>query len=277
MTDWIFKSLLGSKIRPQRRGMEQGYFQSLDGMQLFHRECWQFFLEWKFLRVILEDSSLRSVEYLDILQFILISFILSVHLQQIIYSQRILANQYSQLLGYLIYISPGAFISEARVQSHHCSVINTRTTSKPCVQQNLSEASPHGRWIMNAEIYTVIEFCYFLLMNISIFLGGNPEAFRSYRKKALVIPLVQLRCSHWLLDQVLWRPDTNSGPSNTCLKKMSKKKKKTISNSQDFKSYSVTFLVFLLPHQSASNQSQQEQVILLSYYQVSHSFQGHSL
>lgn len=44
MTDWIFKSLLGSKIRPQRRGMEQGYFQSLDGMQLFHRECWQFFL-----------------------------------------------------------------------------------------------------------------------------------------------------------------------------------------------------------------------------------------
>lgn len=47
--------------------MEQGYFQSLDGMQLFHRECWQFFLEWKFLRVILEDSSLRSVEYLDIL------------------------------------------------------------------------------------------------------------------------------------------------------------------------------------------------------------------
>ena len=34
MTDWIFKSLLGSKIRPQRRGMEQGYFQSLDGMRL---------------------------------------------------------------------------------------------------------------------------------------------------------------------------------------------------------------------------------------------------
>ena len=82
-----------------------------------------------------------------------------------------------------------------------------------------------------AEIYTVIEFCYFLLMNISIFLGGNPEAFRSYRKKALIIPLVQLRCSHWLLDQVLWRPDTNSGPSNMCLKKMSQKKKQ---NDQQF-------------------------------------------
>ena len=34
MTDWIFKSLLGSKILPQKRGMEQGYFQSLDGIPI---------------------------------------------------------------------------------------------------------------------------------------------------------------------------------------------------------------------------------------------------
>lgn len=35
---------------------------------LFHRECWHFFFfEWKFLRVILEDSSIHSVEHLEIL------------------------------------------------------------------------------------------------------------------------------------------------------------------------------------------------------------------
>ena len=81
---------------------------------------------------------------------------------------------------------------------------------------------------MNAEIYTVIEFCYVLLMNISVFLGGSPEASRPYRKKALIIPW----CSFGAVTDyltVLWRPDTNSGPSNTCLKK--------ISSSQDFKSY----------------------------------------
>ena len=36
--------------------------------------------------------------------------------------------------------------------------------------------------------HAVIEFCYFLLMNISAFLGGNPEASRPYHKKALTIP-----------------------------------------------------------------------------------------
>ena len=152
MTDWIFRSLIGSRIRPQRRGMEQSYFQSLDGMRLFfHRECWHFFFffEWKFLRVILEDSSIHSVEHLEILQFI--SFILSVHLLLCAVDHLLPENSGKlvfRVLGYLIYISPGAF----RAQSHHGSVINTRRTSKPCVQQNLSKANPHGRCIMNAEI-----------------------------------------------------------------------------------------------------------------------------
>lgn len=43
MTDEIFKSLLGSKILPQRRGMEQGDFQSLDGIQNLLQEVLTFF------------------------------------------------------------------------------------------------------------------------------------------------------------------------------------------------------------------------------------------
>lgn len=51
MTGWIFKSLLGSKILPHRRGMEQGYFQSLDGIPIFFAGTvdFFFFLEWKLL------------------------------------------------------------------------------------------------------------------------------------------------------------------------------------------------------------------------------------
>lgn len=48
--------------------MEQSYFQSLDGMRLsFIGSVGIFFFEWKFLRVILEDSSIHSVEHLEIL------------------------------------------------------------------------------------------------------------------------------------------------------------------------------------------------------------------
>ena len=51
--------------------MEQSYFQSLDGMQLSFIGSvgifFFFFFEWKFLRVILEDSSIHSVEHLEIL------------------------------------------------------------------------------------------------------------------------------------------------------------------------------------------------------------------
>ena len=61
------------------------------------------------------------------------------------------------------------------------------------------------------------------------FLGWKPRSLETLSQEGLDYSLVQLRCSHWLLDEVLWRPDTNSGPSNTCLKK--------ISSSQDFKSY----------------------------------------
>ena len=188
--------------------------------------------------------------------------------QQIIYSQRILATQYSWFLGCLIYISPGAFISESRAQSHHCSVTNTRQTSKPCVYQNLSEASPRGRWIMNAEIYTVIEFCYVLLMNISVFLGGSSEASRPYRKKALIIPW----CSFGAVTDYLTKFYGGQTQTQDQVTRVLKR-----SAVPRILKVTVTFLIFLLPPQSASNQSLQEQIILISYYQVSHSFQGHSL
>lgn len=43
MTDWISASLLGSKIVPQRRGMEHIYFQSLDGILNFFAGSVDFF------------------------------------------------------------------------------------------------------------------------------------------------------------------------------------------------------------------------------------------
>lgn len=64
MTDWISKSFLGSRILPQRRGMDRVIPRVSVAYQSFLQGVLTVF-EWKFLELSWKIKSMSHVEYLE--------------------------------------------------------------------------------------------------------------------------------------------------------------------------------------------------------------------